>query len=50
MIVYRELSSLEKDLGFHAKQLYAVSNRSEKHYHRVQIPKKSGGACPLRAG
>lgn len=47
MIVYRELSSLEKDLGFHAKQLYAVSNRLEKHYHRVQIPKKSGGVRVL---
>ena len=27
MIVYRELSSLERDLGFPASTLYAVSNR-----------------------
>ena len=26
MIVYRELSSLEQDLGISAKTLYAVSN------------------------
>lgn len=43
MIVYRELSSLEKDLGFSARQLYAVSNNLGKHYHSVQIPKKNGG-------
>ncbi len=43
MIVYRELSSLEKDLGFNASQLYAVSNNLKKHYHTVRLPKKSGG-------
>ena len=47
MIVYRELSSLEKDLGFHAKTLYAVSNNLGKHYHNVQLPKKSGGIRKL---
>lgn len=47
MIVYRELSSLEKDLGFSAKTLYAVSNNLEKHYRKVEIPKKSGGTRSL---
>ena len=47
MIVYRELSSLEKDLGFQAKTLYAVSNNLKKHYHTVQLPKKSGGTRTL---
>lgn len=43
MIVYRELSSLEQDLGISAKTHYAVSNNLGKHYHSAQIPKKSGG-------
>ena len=43
MIVYRELSSLERDLGFPAKTLYAVSNSLRRHYRSVQIPKKRGG-------
>ena len=43
MIVYRELSSLERDLGIPAKQLYAVSNNLKGHYRKVLIPKKSGG-------
>ena len=43
MIVYRELSSLERDLGISAKTLYAVSNNLRRHYRKVQIPKKSGG-------
>ena len=43
MIVYRELSSLERDLGISAKTLYAVSNNISKHYHKVQLPKKGGG-------
>ncbi len=47
MIVYRELSSLEKDLGVQAKTLYGVSNNLRKHYHTVQLPKKSGGARTL---
>ena len=42
MIVYRELSSLERDLGISAKTLYAVSNNLSKHYHKVKLPKKSG--------
>ena len=43
MIVYRELSSLEQDLGISAKMLYAVSNNISKHYHKAKLPKKSGG-------
>ena len=43
MIVYRELSSLERDLGISAKTLYAVSNNIGKHYHKAKLPKKSGG-------
>ena len=43
MIVYRELSSLEQDLGISAKTLYAVSNNLGKHYHRAKLPKKNGG-------
>ena len=43
MIVYRELSSLERDLGINAKTLYAVSNNINKHYHKAKLPKKSGG-------
>lgn len=43
MIVYRELSSLEQDLGIGAKTLYAVSNNLGRHYHKAKIPKKGGG-------
>lgn len=43
MIVYRELSSLERDLGIPVKTLYALSNSLSRHYRTVQIPKKSGG-------
>ena len=43
MIVYRELSSLEQDLGISARTLYAVSNNISKHYHKAKLPKKSGG-------
>ena len=43
MIVYRELSSLEQDLGISAKTLYADSNNLGKHYRKVSLPKKSGG-------
>lgn len=42
MVVYRELSSLEKDLGVSAKMLYTLSNQLHKHYHNVRIPKGSG--------
>ena len=43
MIVYRELSSLEQDLGISAKTLYAVSNNLSKHYRKAKLPEKSGG-------
>lgn len=43
MIVYRELSSLEQDLGINAKTLYAVSNNLGKHYRKAKLPKKNGG-------
>lgn len=43
MIVYRELSSLEQDLGISAETLYAVSNSLSHHYRTVKITKKSGG-------
>ncbi len=47
MIIYRELSSIEADLGFSAKTLYALSNNLSAHYHSVEIPKKSGGTRSL---
>ena len=43
MIVYRELSSLEQDLGISARTLYSVSNNLGKHYRKAKLPKKSGG-------
>lgn len=42
MIVYRELKSIEKDLGFSAKTLYGLSNNIDKHYHNTFIPKRDG--------
>lgn len=42
MIVYRELSSVEADLGFGAKELYALSNSIERHYRAVKLPKRDG--------
>ncbi len=42
MIVYRELASLERDLGIPAARLYAVSNQLHRHYHRRAIPRKNG--------
>ena len=47
MIVYRELSSIEKDLGFSAKTLYGLSNTLEKHYHTVYLPKSDGSKRKL---
>ena len=43
MIVYRELSSLERDLGVSARTLYAVSNHLGRHYRKAKLPKKGGG-------
>ena len=42
MIVYREIPSLVRDLGIHAKTLYALSNSIDRHYHTVQCPKADG--------
>ena len=42
MIVYKKLASIEQDLGFPAKTLYALSNNLEKHYSNVFIPKSDG--------
>lgn len=42
MIVYREFSSLIKDLGFSGKTLYSLSNNIHKHYRAVKIPKGNG--------
>lgn len=47
MIVYKELASVERDLGFSAKTLYGLSNNLEKHYHNVLIPKRDGGKRKL---
>ena len=47
MIVYKELASIEQDLGFSAKTLYGLSNNLEKHYHNVLIPKSDGSKRKL---
>ena len=47
MIVYKELASVEQDLGIPAKTLYALSNNLEKHYHNVLIPKSDGSKRKL---
>lgn len=47
MIVYRELASIERDLGFSARTLYGLSNNLEKHYHNEFIPKSDGSKRKL---
>lgn len=47
MIVYKELASVEQDLGFDSKTLYALSNNLEKHYHSAFIPKSDGSKRKL---
>lgn len=47
MIVYREASTLARDLKIDVKTLYAVSNSLPDHYHLVQIPKRDGGQRQL---
>ena len=42
MIVYREFSSLVRDLGFSGKTLYSVTNHIHRHYRAVTIPKRDG--------
>ena len=44
MIIYREASTLARDLGVEAGTLYALSNSLPAHYRAVQIP-KAGGGC-----
>lgn len=47
MIVYKELESIERELGIPVKTLYGVSNSIGRHYHSVNIPKRSGGMRTL---
>ena len=47
MITYKELSSLENDLGYDAKILYGVSNHISSHYRKVILPKHKGGSRTL---
>ena len=42
MIVYREFSSLCRDLGFSGQTLYSVSSRIDRHYRPVRLPKTNG--------
>lgn len=42
MIVYKEFSSLVKDLGFSGKVLYGVSNNIQRHYRTFTVPKGNG--------
>ncbi len=42
MIVYKELSSIEADLGIPTRTLYRVSNNIGKHYREKKIPKSDG--------
>ena len=41
MIVYKELRSIEYDLGIPLKTLYGISNNIERHYHEKRIPKSN---------
>ena len=47
MIVYRELSSIEADLGIPVRTLYRLSNNLGKHYHEKKIPKSDGSMRTL---
>ncbi len=47
MIVYKEIASIEQDLGVSAKTLYGLSNNLSKHYHSVYIPKSDGSKRKL---
>ena len=47
MIVYKELSSLQKDLGIPLDRLYAVSNSISRHYKRKCLPRRDGGVREL---
>lgn len=41
-IVYKELSTIEKDLGFSRKFLYKISNNIDSNYKTIEIPKNNG--------
>ena len=43
MIVYKEITSIEQDLGYNIKTLYAISYSLNRHYKMVKIPKKHDG-------
>ncbi len=47
MIVYKELKTIEHELGFPAKTLYGLSNNLESHYRTVFIPKRDGSKRKL---
>lgn len=47
LIVYRECSSLARDLGVDANILYAVSNSLDTHYRSISLPKRGGGTRTL---
>lgn len=47
MVVYQELASIEKDLGYPAKTLYGLSNNLDSHYRTVFIPKSDGSRRKL---
>ena len=42
MVVYRDIQTLARDLGFEPKTLYAVSYHRDRHYRTVRIPKADG--------
>ncbi len=42
MITYKEISSLENDLGVSATALYTLTNEIHRHYRTVMIPKGNG--------
>ena len=47
MIVYHDLASVERDLGFSARTLYGLSNNLDGHYRTVFIPKHDGSMRKL---
>ncbi|MBQ1817076.1 MAG: RNA-directed DNA polymerase, partial [Clostridia bacterium] len=47
MIVYSELSSLCRDLGFTARELYAASRNTDRLYRKAVLPKAGGGVREL---
>lgn len=42
MIVYHELSTLERELGVPARELYALSNNLSHHYRSQKLEKRNG--------